>query len=292
MRRFMVFAITFALLVLSAKFLPGHKHSMGHVAFAAENWTTSDCPDDSNHHGNWSWNHQDRACELRTTTIPGSTHLNVSSMNGGIQVIGEDRADIAIEARVNAWAGSSSEAKDILHQVAVETSNNSIRDNGPRFHMGNKGYSIDYKLHVPRGLSVDLKSTNGGINIAHLDSEVAFDTTNGGVQLADLAGDVHGQTVNGGLSVQLTGDSWRGKGLNAETTNGGVVLSVPEGYSAHLETGTVNGGLVLAFPIKVNGDLSKKHLSFDLGNGGPTIHVETTNGGVSINHEKGAHGSM
>ncbi|MGC1298972.1 MAG: hypothetical protein WA869_28440, partial [Alloacidobacterium sp.] len=232
MRRFTVFATTFALIVFSAKFLPGHNPSMGHVAFAAENWTTGDCPDDSSHHGNWSWNHQDRACELRATTISGSSHLNVSSVNGGIQVIGEDRNDISVEARVNAWAGSSSEAKDILRQVDIETSNNSIRDIGPRFHTGNKGYSIDYKLRVPRSLSVDLKSTNGGINIAHLDSEVTFDTTNGGVQLADLAGDVHGQTVNGGLSVQLTGDRWRGKGLNAETTNGGVVLSVPEGYSA------------------------------------------------------------
>lgn len=292
MRRFIVFASTFALIVFSAKYLPGHNYSMVHVAFAAENWTTGECTDDGNHHGNWSLNRQDRACELRTTTIPGSSHLNVSTMNGGIQVIGEDRNDIAIEASVSAWAGSSSEAKDILHQVGIETSNNSIRDNGPRFHMGNKGYSVDYKLHVPRSLSVDLKSTNGGINIAHLDSEATFDTTNGGVQLADLAGDVHGQTTNGGLSVQLTGDRWRGKGLNAETTNGGVVLSVPEGYSAHLETGTVNGGLVLAFPIKVNGDLSRKHLSFDLGSGGPTIHVETTNGGVNIKHEKDSRESM
>ena len=292
MRRFIIFASIFALIVFSARYLPSSKHSMGYVAFAAENWTTGDCPTVGNNHGNWSWSNQDRACELRTATIPGASHLNVSSMNGGIQVIGEDRPDIAIEARVSAWGGSLSEAKDILRQISIETSGDSIRDSGPRFHFGNKGYGIDYKLHVPRNLSVDLTSINGGINIAHLDSEVAFDTTNGGVQLADLAGDVHGQTVNGGLSVELTGDRWRGKGLEAETTNGGIVLNVPEGYSAHLETGTVNGGVVLGFPVKVNGDLSKKHLSVDLGNGGPTIHVETTNGGVSIKHEKETQESM
>ena len=286
MRRFTVFASIFALIVFSSRYLPGHKHSMEHVAFAAENWTTGDCPKVDNNHGNWSWSSQDRACELRTTTIPGASHLNVFSMNGGMQLIGEDRPDIAIEARVSAWGGSLSDAKDILRQVSIETSGDSIHDSGPRFHFGNKGYSVDYKLHVPRSLSVDLKSTNGGINIAHLDNEVAFDTTNGGVQLADLAGDVHGQTVNGGLSVELTGDRWRGKGLKAETTNGGIVLNIPEGFSAHLETGTVNGGVVLGFPVQVNGDLSKNHLSVDLGNGGPTIHVETTNGGVNIKREK------
>src|SRR5215470_13589723 len=282
MRKFTVFASMFALIVFSAQYLPGPKHNIGYVAFAAENWTTSDCPNEANNHGNWS-NH-DRACELRTATISGANHLNVSTMNGGIQVIGEDRPDVAIEARVSAWADSLSEAKDILRQVSIETSGDSVRDSGPRFHFSSKRYVVDYKLHVPRGLAVDLKSTNGGIDIAHLDSEVAFDTTNGGVKLMDLAGDIHGQTVNGGLSVGLTGDRWRGKGLRTETTNGGIVLSAPEGYSAHLETGTVNGGIVLGFPVTVNGELSKKHLSLDLGNGGPTIHLETTNGGVSIEH--------
>lgn len=281
MRRFTIFTVVFVLIVFCGTYRPSHRNSFGHTAFAADNWSTGECRnEDSNH----SWG-QERACELRTTTLTtGGTHLNVSSMNGGIQVIGEDRKDIAVEARVIAWAGSVSEAKDILRQVAIETSGDSIRDNGPHLHWGNKGYGINYKLRVPRHLSVDLKSMNGGIDIAHLDSTIGFNTTNGGVELNDLAGDVHGQTVNGGLSIQLTGDHWNGKGLNAETTNGGVELGIPEGYSAHLETGTVNGGFEFNFPITLQGDI-KKHLSMDLGNGGPTIHAETTNGGVSVSHK-------
>jgi hypothetical protein len=56
---------------------------------------------------------------------------------------------------------------------------------------------------------------------------------------------------------------------------------VPTGYSAHLETGTTNGSLRFDFPITVQGQLNRR-LSVDLGDGGPTIRVVTTNGGVTI----------
>jgi DUF4097 and DUF4098 domain-containing protein YvlB len=285
MRRFAVFASVFALIVFAGTLLPNHVSHCSRIAFAAENWSKGDCGDEGNTHNRFGLGHQERVCELRTTKLAAGSHLDVSSMNGGIEVIGEDRSDIAVEARINAWASSSSEAKEIIGQVAIETSNNSIHDTGPSFHWSNKGYGINYKLHVPKHLSVDLKSMNGGIDIAHLDGNIAFDTTNGGVELNDLAGDVHGHTVNGGLSIQLTGNSWQGKGVRVETTNGGVELGIPQDYSAHLETGTVNGGLEFNFPVKVNGALNSKRLSLDLGSGGPTIHAETTNGGVSLSHK-------
>jgi DUF4097 and DUF4098 domain-containing protein YvlB len=260
-------------------------------AFAQQssNWTTGACGDDEgNTHNQSSWGRQERVCELRTTTIKlGGARLGVKSENGGIEVTGEDRSDVQVEARVQAWSSSEADARKILTQVTIETSGDNIRDNGPHFHWGNTGYGVNYKIHVPRRLAVDLKSENGGIDIAHLEGEIRFDTTNGGVGLNDLAGDVRGSTTNGGLDITLTGNRWGGAGLHAETTNGGVTLRIPEHYSAHLETGTVNGGISLNFPITIQGDI-KNHLSTDLGSGGPTIHAETTNGGVQIDRARGA----
>ena len=94
----------------------------------------------------------------------------------------------------------------------------------------------------------------------------------------------------GGLDITLTGKSWRGQGLNAETTNGGVTLKIPEHYAAHLETGTVNGGISVNFPITIQGDI-KNRLNTDLNGGGPTIHAETTNGGVEIERAGGTESS-
>src|ERR1700748_185688 len=157
MRRFSLFSVVFVLIVFCGMYLPNHVCRAGHgLAFAAENWSTSECHDGEGNTHNM-FGSQERVCELRTSKLTPGNHLNVSSMNGGIEVIGEDRNDIAVEARVIAWAGSTSEAKDVLRQITIETSGDSIRDNGPRFHWSNKGYGINYKLHVPRHLSVDLK---------------------------------------------------------------------------------------------------------------------------------------
>jgi DUF4097 and DUF4098 domain-containing protein YvlB len=96
-----------------------------------------------------------------------------------------------------------------------------------------------------------------------------------------LAGHVKGVTRNGGLSIDLAGNRWDGEGMDVRTTNGGVKLTVPESYSAHLETGTVNGGMKIDIPITVQGEI-KRELSVNLGGGGATIRAFTTNGGVTI----------
>jgi len=284
MRRLIRFLGVFSVVVVLASV--GRSHRQAYAAQNA-NWTTSACPsDDGSNHYSWR-GHQEKACELRTTTIKlGGQRLGVKTDNGGIEVIGEDRSDVRIEARVQAWAGSEADAKNILKQVTIETSGDNIRENGPHFQV-NSGYGASYKIRVPQRLAVDLKTDNGGIDIAHLEGAIRFDTTNGGVGLNDLAGDVRGSTVNGGIEITLSGKSWRGQGLNAETTNGGVSLKIPEHYSAHLETGTVNGGISLNFPITIQGDI-KNRLSTNLGSGGATIHAETTNGGVEIDRAGGA----
>jgi DUF4097 and DUF4098 domain-containing protein YvlB len=83
--------------------------------------------------------------------------------------------------------------------------------------------------------------------------------------------------------VQLTGDRWDGEELDVTTTNGGIVMSMPANYSAHLETGTVNGSLQIGFPVTVQGNT--RELAVNLGSGGPTIRARTTNGGVRINRK-------
>jgi hypothetical protein len=251
-----------------------------------DGWTIDSCTGQDQNHTNWGWGHQEHACEMRSITIPRPDKLSVSSMNGGIHILGENRQDIAIEARIESWANSSSEAADILREIQIETAGGTIHDKGTNFHWGRQGYGISYTIHAPRQLAADLKTLNGGISLEHLNGDIGFDTTNGGVDLTDLAGNVHGSTVNGGLDISLSGERWDGKGLDAQTTNGGISLNIPENYSAHLETGTVNGGIEVNFPITIQGEI-KHHLATDIGSGGPTIHAETTNGGVTLSHTSG-----
>ena len=282
MRRFVLFVLAFcAIVVLGALLPPSRLHDRGVAAAqVAGNWHTGNCDDNNNSH--WGSAH---VCQMRRTTFTlPSGHLSVDTTNGGINVVGEDRSDVALEAKVTAWGPSESEATSLLNQVVIDTAGGEVRDHGPReSFFGRRGYNVDYHLHVPRHLTAEFHSLNGGIDLASLDGTIRFSTTNGGVDLNALSGDVQGRTTNGGLDIVLSGDRWQGQGLDADTTNGGVDLHVPDHYSAHLEASTVNGGISVDFPVTIHGEI-KNHLNTDIGSGGPTIHTETVNGGVSIAH--------
>ena len=143
---------------------------------------------------------------------------------------------------------------------------------------------MSFRISVPRRNDLDLTANNGGVTIAGVSGNIRFDTNNGGVRLTDLGGDVRGETHNGGLNVLLGGARWDGAGLDVETTNGGVTLSIPDGYNADLTTRTVNGGFRTELPITVQGELTPRQgLSTTLGSGGAPVRVRTTNGGLRIN---------
>ena len=86
---------------------------------------------------------------------------------------------------------------------------------------------------------------------------------------------------NGGVNVEMSGDRWRGVGLDAQTVNGGVNLSLPLNYSAKILASTQNGGMRSEFPVTGDSRHSK-NLEFNVGSGGPPIRIATRNGGVSI----------
>ena len=248
----------------------------------AQSWSTGPCAgDEGNTHNNWLFGHADRACELRRAMVPLVGQLSVKGTNGGIEVIGEDRTDIAIEARITADGSSQQEAKSLIQQVKIITSG-VIHAEGPQTSIWSRNrWSVNYRLLVPRRLSADLHTENGGIDLSHLDGVLMAQTTNGGLVLSDLAGDVHATTVNGGVQLQLSGSRWQGTGLFAQSTNGGISAKAPDHYSAHLVAETEHGGISVDFPITVQGTI-RNQLDTNLGQGGPTIRVKTVNGGVSL----------
>lgn len=71
--------------------------------------------------------------------------------------------------------------------------------------------------------------------------------------MAEVAGTVQARTTNGGVGVRLSGERWTGSGLELETTNGSIELSVPTAFSADLSARTVNGSIRADFPVSVRG---------------------------------------
>ena len=262
--------MTAALFVAAALTLPAQVRD----DFGRADW----CQDSRNSFGpNRSASH----CEVRQSTLSGQQTIDVDAgANGGIAVRGWDSADVHVRARVSAYAPTDAEARAIVSQVTLSTTGGRIRAEGPDMRR-DASWSASFEVLVPRNAGLTLNAQNGGLSLGNFSGSANMRTVNGGVAVADVSGDIRGRTQNGGITADLTGRSWGGRGLDLETTNGGVSLNVPADYSAELETGTVNGGMRVDFPVTVQGRLSQQ-IRTRLGSGGPPIRAVTTNGGVNI----------
>jgi hypothetical protein len=223
-----------------------------------------------------------RHCEIKEQTLAqtGGTLDVDGARNGGIAVKGWERSEILVRYRLESQGATQAEADNMASQVRVATAGGRIRAEGPESE-GKAYWSVTYEIFVPRQSNLSLHTHNGGISVSDVQGRINFEAQNGGVALKRIGGNVTGETVNGGLAVELTGSNWDGEGLNVKTTNGGLAVSVPENYSAHLETGTVNGGFVVS-PSIAEVERGTRRLSLNLGSGGPNLRIYTTNGGVSI----------
>ena len=237
------------------------------------------CRDQNNYDDN---GRRARHCEVKEQTLAatGGT-LKVDGMqNGGISVKGWERNEILVRYRIQTQAPTQAEADSLASQIRVNTAGGDVRAEGPEMN-GNAHWDVGYEIFVPRQTNLSLQTHNGGISILGVRGQIEFEAQNGGVALKRLGGNVKGETTNGGLAVELTGGNWDGEGLNVKTTNGGLAVTVPDNYSAHLETGTVNGHLVVS-PSIAEVTRGTKRLSLNLGSGGTNLRIYTTNGGVSI----------
>lgn len=263
-------AAAVAALAAATAFLP-------HAAYGQRDANQLSCDNDHDSYGDA----RVRYCEIRERTVPAAARLDVNAEpNGGIRVHGADRGDVRVLARVEAWAETDAEAKALASEVKLELGDGRIRADGPSTAR-RRNWSVSFELWVPRRSTLALQTLNGGIAVDDVDGKIDARSTNGGISLDDVAGDVRGEAVNGGVHARMDGDRWRGAGLDLSTTNGGVVLEIPRGYSARLEAGTTNGGIRIDFPITVQGRLGH-HVTTQLGSGGALIRAVTTNGGVTI----------
>jgi DUF4097 and DUF4098 domain-containing protein YvlB len=225
---------------------------------------------------------QARHCEIREQTVPSIGRLSIDAgRNGGATVKGWLRSDVLVRARVESRGETEGAAAIMASQVSIDSSGGQVRAIGPE-PTNNSWWSVSYEIFVPQNTDLSLKSHNGGMTISDVRGQIRFDGNNGGVNLKRVAGDVSGTTVNGGVHVELTGAIWDGRQLEVSTRNGGVTIVMPSHYSAHIQAETGGGGIHSDFPVVLDSNAKPRRLDFNLGSGGPLIHISTGNGGVSL----------
>ena len=254
------------------------------IAFGDTAAWLDDCENDSRH-DYYDGDERARRCEVRTVTVKagGGTIAMDAGRNGGIAIRGADAGTITVIAKIVTTARTQAEADDVARQVKINVTSTEIGSDGPD-QTNHRNWYVSFDVIVPRAAAVSARTQNGGVSLQGLSGRSEAHAVNGPVSVRDMSGEVIGRTQNGPVIAELKGTKWQGAGLDLQTQNGPVNLTIPDGYNAHVETGTVNGPMRVDFPVTVQGQINRR-LSLDLGSGGPTIRVVTTNGPVVLRRQ-------
>jgi len=142
--------------------------------------------------------------------------------------------------------------------------------------------AVEYAVKVPFGARVrHIGTVNGTLKVAGVETVGDLRTVNGNIEVYEGGGDIHAHTTNGNVHLELThlGDD---KGINAETTNGSVVLAVPGDTDADIEARSLNGNFSSELPLSLESTQRPREIHGKLGRGGVPLRLNTVNGGIRI----------
>lgn len=224
---------------------------------------------------------------VRTYDINPGGQLEIVNVNGQIHASRATGSQVEVRAIREARAGSEEASRALLQksEMREEVAPDRVVIEAPeaqgRGGFGRAQLTVKYEVRVPPGLKMRLKTQNGEVRLEDVSGDrIEATTTNGGITGRGVSGAVEAQTVNGGISMDMaavTGDS------RMTTVNGGVVLTLAPGVNANLEATVVNGGVQVRDGLQLSADeQSRQRVAGRLGNGGPRLVVQTTNGGVRL----------
>lgn len=233
----------------------------------------------------------------RTYKLADKGRLELINVNGKITAEATDGPDLVVEGKKTAKASSDDAAKDLLTKIEIreEAGDSSVRiESRPPRLSGFSSHEIQWTIKVPKGIVLDLRTTNGGVRLNNLSNEVHAKSTNGGVRGEKLdAKIVEASTVNGGIEIELLSPLASGDSVEMEAVNGGVTLMISPDSKASIEARCVNGGVhVEDLNIKrpdegnQNDFERRRRLTGDMNGGGAKVRMSTTNGGVRLSAAK------
>ncbi len=264
------------------------------------------------------WSDRAETTEEQTHPAPRSGVLRVENANGKTVLVGEDRSDVAIVMTKSARAESEEAAQRLAEGIRLEVSESGagleLEVDVPK--RWNRHGSANLEIRIPRELAVQVFSANGSVCVEGLRAAVLGRSSNGSVHVQDVLGDVDVQTSNGKIACSCTCGRLLARSSNrkieiaehrgsidAMTSNGLIHAEVEELGGDGLILATSNGRIVVELPEKVDADIDmrvdngviRNHRDLErasgersgrvrgrLGRGGTPIRLRTSNGSISL----------
>ena len=242
-------------------------------------------------------------------TVSESPELVVRSDNGSIEVNSGPEGEVRVEATLRGADRIEYEVRQDGDEITVD-----VRiDGGWQFFRPSP--EADITVTAPSTTDMDLRTSNGSIELSDIEGSGTLDTSNGKIVLGNVTGDFNGNTSNGAIEIDgmegkavlatsngrvdvqqangsfdvrtSNGDiSFSGEmtagGTNRLVTSNGSVDVVLEGEpSVSLEASTSSGEITTDLPIDVESS-DEDSLVGTIGAGEADLYIRTSNGDVTI----------
>jgi DUF4097 and DUF4098 domain-containing protein YvlB len=268
----------------------------------------------------WKMPWHESASREETLRIPspaGGT-ISIHNANGKTHVIGEDRDDIEIRVKKSASADCPEMAQKLLDSIHLQKSKSGdILEIEVQIARKCSRRAIAHiELRVPREIKVASTSTNGKICLEGLHRSIRARSSNGSISICEVNGDIDVTTANAkvacrGTQGRLHARSSNGKielgghtgsidastsngvikasidclgeeGVSLSTSNGRIVLELPEGSNADVDILVENGHIRNDIDLEDSSADSTGRVRGRIGKGGTPIRLRTSNGTISL----------
>lgn len=218
----------------------------------------------------------------REVPLKDLENLRVINVNGDIEISGEERDSILIEAIKKAQKQSNLKNLEIIigregKELKIETKH--TRSYFLGFLPVKMGGTVNYKIKAPKNLKLKIETVNGNVKVENINSFIEAESVNGDISIKESAGKGSFETVNGEIKIEIKEEN---PDLKIESVNGNIFLKSTKKINAKYYLEVVNGKIKIIPSLMEIKSSSPKEMEGILGNGGGKLHIETVNGDITI----------
>jgi DUF4097 and DUF4098 domain-containing protein YvlB len=232
-------------------------------------------------------------------TLSGSPDLRIETSDANIRVTTWDRNTIEAKVVTTGYKIGEGGIRIEEHQTgdAVDIE---VRYPHHNITVGWAQHHVDIVIQMPREGRVNLRTGDGGIDIAGLKGDMDLHSGDGSENLEGVEGKLHAWTGDGHITAHgrfdelelKTGDghvdvravngSSLAAGWRLETGDGNVSLEVPGDLAADVDLHTSDGHIDLDLPLAAEGKVRENEIRGKLNGGGSQLTIRTGDGSIHL----------
>ncbi len=249
---------------------------------------------------------------------PAGGAVSVHNANGKTRVLGEDRQDVEIRVLKSVTGDCPEAAEKMLDAIHLHSSRSGdvleLEVQIPR-RLSRRAVA-HVEVLVPRATRVASTSSNGKICLEGLERSIRARSSNGAIAIREVNGDIdvttanarvccrgthgrlHARSSNGKIEVgghngsidastsngiiRATVDALGNEGVSLATSNGRIVLELPEHSDADVDIHVENGHIRNDRDLEEQSADANGRVRGRIGKGGIPIRLRTSNGTIAL----------